>query len=37
MENFELSPLFNIEGISAASGLVYKDNKLYPLGEINLK
>lgn len=33
MENFELSPLFNIEGISAASGLVYKDNKLYIISD----
>jgi len=33
MEKFELSPQFNIEGISAASGLVYKDNKLYIISD----
>lgn len=33
MEKFELSPLFTVEGISAASGLVYSDDKLYIISD----
>ncbi len=33
MENFQLTPLFNIIGIGAASGLVFKDNSLFIISD----
>lgn len=33
MENFQLIPLFNINGIGAASGLVFKDNSLFIISD----